>query len=270
MTRAPAKGLRFPDLTVRFVSALVLICVALIDFWHGGLYVTVLVMIATGLMLWEYRRIVCGTVSLREPPLWAMIGAGTVCVLLTGGISLTAGAAALALGVVAVFLTDRARVGWMLPGVLYIALAMAFLVELRRDPVQGFPLVLWLVCVVIAADVGGYFAGRLIGGPKLWPRVSPNKTWAGSLGGLVLALIVGLAFHLSGRISLPMLVGLSAILAAASQLGDLAESALKRKFGRKDSSRLIPGHGGLLDRFDGLLGALWAYGGLSVLGVLEA
>lgn len=246
-----------------------MIGIALVDFWQGGLYVTLLVTLVTGLMLWEYRRIICVELPLRDPALWAMVGAGGLCVMLTGGWSLGVGAAVLALGLVGVAALDRARVAWMVLGAAYIVLAMAFLVELRRDPVQGFPLVLWLVCVVIAADVGGYFAGRIIGGPKLWPKVSPNKTWAGTLGGMILALIVGVAFYVSGRVSLPMLVGLSALMAVASQLGDLAESALKRKFGRKDSSSLIPGHGGLLDRFDGLLGALWAYGLLSVSGMLE-
>lgn len=263
-----AKGLRFPDLTLRVTSAVVLVSIALVDFWQGGIYVTGMVMLGTGLALWEYRRIVLGTLSRREPALWVIILAGAACVLVTGGMSLHAGLLVMLPAAVVVYACDRRHAAWMVPGFIYITLAMAFLIELRRDPVQGFPQVLWLVSIVIAADVGGYFAGRLIGGPKLWPRVSPNKTWAGALGGLALALLVGSAFYASGRVTLPMLVALSGVLAVASILGDLAESALKRRFGRKDSSNLIPGHGGLLDRFDGLLGALWVYGLLSVAGLV--
>ncbi len=268
MSDNAAKGLRFPDLTVRVASALVLVSVALVDFWYGGIYVTLMVMLGTGLALWEYRRLIRVTLSRREPVLWMTVAAGALCILATGGWSLEAGLLILIPGAVLVFFADRDHAKWMVPGFIYITLAMAFLVDLRRDPVQGFPLVLWLVCIVIAADVGGYFAGRLIGGPKLWPRVSPNKTWAGTLGGLVLALAVGSAFYLSDQVTVPMIVLLSGVMAVASQLGDLAESALKRRFGRKDSSNLIPGHGGLLDRFDGLLGALWAYGLISLTGVL--
>ncbi|WP_171324722.1 phosphatidate cytidylyltransferase [Halovulum dunhuangense] len=240
-------------------SAAVLIAIALIDFWRGGLYVTILVMAGTGLMLWEYRRIVLRGLSLSDRTLWIMAGSGAACVAATGLADLPYGVAALAVGLVLTALSDRARIEWMLPGLAYIALPMAILVDMRADPAQGFPLVLWLVCVVIAADVGAYFAGRLIGGPKLWPRLSPKKTWAGAIGGLVAALIVGTAFLFSGHVSLPVLVLLSGIMAVASMAGDLLESWLKRRYGVKDASSLIPGHGGLLDRFDGLIGALWAY-----------
>jgi phosphatidate cytidylyltransferase len=253
-------GPRFADLGVRIASAVVLIAIALIDFWHGGIYVTALVALSAALMIWEYRRIVLHDLSRRDSGLWAMILAGVACVVVTGTHSIVYGFLAMAAGLIPVAFVVRRRLRWMLPGLIYITLGMAFLIELRRDPVEGFPLVLWLVTVVIAADVGGYFAGRLIGGPKLWPKVSPKKTWAGMMGGLALSTIAGTAFYLGGHVSLPWLVALSVLLALASQAGDLAESALKRHFGVKDSSAIIPGHGGLLDRFDGLLGALWAYG----------
>ncbi|MEM8788925.1 MAG: phosphatidate cytidylyltransferase [Pseudomonadota bacterium] len=250
------------------LSAAVLISIALADFWVGGVYVTGLAIIGTALMLWEYRRMILCVLPLHDRALWVMIASGALCVLVTGFVSLTWGVIALLPGILFVARADRSRVAWMVSGLIYIALAMAFLVELRRDPVQGFPLVLWLVTVVIAADVGGYFAGRAIGGPKLWPRISPNKTWAGMLGGLVLAVIAGGIFTLSAYVTLPQILLLSGILALASQAGDLLESWLKRRCGVKDSSRLIPGHGGLLDRFDGLLGALWAYSVISLSGVL--
>jgi phosphatidate cytidylyltransferase len=110
--------------------------------------------------------------------------------------------------------------------------------------------------VVWATDIGGYFAGRSIGGPKLWPRISPNKTWAGAIGGFAASIVVAagfVAFRLGETV--PLLV-LASVLSIASQLGDLFESAVKRRFGVKDSSRIIPGHGGVLDRLDGFVAAV--------------
>ena len=116
----------------------------------------------------------------------------------------------------------------------------------------GLTFVLWLVSVVIASDVAGYFAGRVLGGPKFWPRVSPKKTWSGTVAGWVLAALVGAAFAFWG--GMPWLVvPVSAVLAFAGQMGDIAESAIKRHVGVKDSSNLIPGHGGVLDRFDAMI-----------------
>ncbi len=119
---------------------------------------------------------------------------------------------------------------------------------------------LWLVGVVVASDIGGYFAGRIFGGPKLWPAISPKKTWSGTLGGWGLALGVGFVYWLSGGpVFFFAALLFSVLLAMAAQAGDLFESWLKRKAGIKDSSQLIPGHGGLLDRFDGLLAATSVY-----------
>jgi phosphatidate cytidylyltransferase len=113
---------------------------------------------------------------------------------------------------------------------------------------------LWLVGVVLASDVLGYFAGRLIGGPKFWPRISPKKTWAGTVAGWIGAALVGWAAMSPMGVG-PGLIVLSVVLALAAQMGDIAESAIKRRAGVKDSSRLIPGHGGVMDRFDGMVGA---------------
>jgi phosphatidate cytidylyltransferase len=126
----------------------------------------------------------------------------------------------------------------------------------RLDPLWGFAALMLVLLVVWATDIGGYFAGRLIGGPKLWPQVSPKKTWAGAISGFAASLGVaaGFAAFGLGKI-LPMLL-LGAVLSVASQLGDLFESAVKRRFGVKDSSHIIPGHGGLLDRLDGFVAAI--------------
>ena len=133
-----------------------------------------------------------------------------------------------------------------------VLLAGFGMMSVRDD--MGFVWMLWLVLVVVVTDILGYFAGRLIGGPKFWPRVSPKKTWAGTAGGWVGAALVGAAFAFATGAGL-QLIGVSVAVSMASQMGDIAESAIKRRVGVKDSSNLIPGHGGLLDRFDGMLGA---------------
>ncbi len=126
------------------------------------------------------------------------------------------------------------------------------LVQFRFD--YGFVWILWLMLVVIATDTFGYLAGRTFGGPKFWPKVSPKKTWSGTAAGWVSAGVVGLIFTLFTNAGFTIVL-ISMVLSFASQMGDIAESALKRRMNIKDSSTLIPGHGGLLDRFDALLGA---------------
>lgn len=117
----------------------------------------------------------------------------------------------------------------------------------------------WLISVVIASDVGAYFVGRFVGGPKLAPRVSPGKTISGAIGGLVLACLIGVIVMPGADfgLSFGMVLLASAIVSVASMGGDLAQSAVKRAFGVKDSGTLLPGHGGLWDRFDGMIGAGW-------------
>lgn len=136
-------------------------------------------------------------------------------------------------------------------GVGYIGTAAIAIMFLREQPL-GFALALWTLAIVWATDIGAYFAGRAFGGPKLAPNISPNKTWAGLIGGMIAAGIVGGAIatiaHLPGRA-----LWLAPLLAVAAQIGDLIESGMKRHVGVKDSGRILPGHGGLLDRIDGIL-----------------
>ena len=141
---------------------------------------------------------------------------------------------------------------WLCAGALYIALPVGALIWLRGADQNGLFMILWLFCVVWSADSGAYFFGRAIGGPKFAPKISPKKTWAGFLGGILTAAILagGFAHLLDGNMLRSAVFGL--VVAVISQLGDLLESALKRHFDVKDSSNLIPGHGGLLDRVDGL------------------
>jgi len=148
---------------------------------------------------------------------------------------------------------------WMIAGLLYAGVVLLAPIILRRDPALGFVAILFLFAVVWGTDIAAYFAGRALGGPKLWAAVSPNKTWSGALGGALGGVVTALlVVTVAGLVIAPMLVLVALVLSIASQAGDLLESALKRQFGAKDASDLIPGHGGLMDRLDGFLTAVLA------------
>ena len=148
---------------------------------------------------------------------------------------------------------------WMIAGFLYAGVLLLAPIILRRDPALGFVAILFLFAVVWGTDIAAYFAGRALGGPKLWAAVSPNKTWSGALGGALGGVVTALlVVTVAGLVIAPMLVLVALVLSIASQAGDLLESALKRQFGAKDASDLIPGHGGLMDRLDGFLTAVLA------------
>ena len=151
---------------------------------------------------------------------------------------------------------DR-RAAWLAAGFIYLAPAAIALVRLRHVHLVGRWDMLFLVLVIWASDIGAYLVGRLVGGPKLAPAISPGKTWSGAIGGLIAAGLVGsgVALWAGGRLPLLHCITIAVILGMASQIGDLLESWLKRQFGVKDSGRSIPGHGGLLDRLDGMLTA---------------
>ena len=150
-------------------------------------------------------------------------------------------------------------------GLAYAGTVALAPVALRRDPEYGLVALLFLMAVVWASDIGAFFAGRLIGGPKLAPVVSPNKTWSGAVGGTLGAVAAGGAVAAAaGLVNSLAVVCLALLLSVVSQAGDLFESGVKRRFGVKDSSRLIPGHGGLMDRLDGFLAAAGAAGLLGV------
>jgi len=155
--------------------------------------------------------------------------------------------------------TQTRFAGWMLAGLVYAGILLLGPVALRRDAEFGFAAILFLFAVVWITDIAAYFTGRALGGPKLWPAVSPKKTWSGAIGGMIAAVAAGLlVLWLMGLAVGPMLVLVAAVLSAISQAGDLLESSIKRHFGAKDASHLIPGHGGLMDRLDGSLTAVLA------------
>ncbi len=163
-------------------------------------------------------------------------------------------------------LTEGWGVGWMIAGFVYALLPALALLWLRDRAPQGLELVFWVFLVTWTTDIGAYFAGRAIGGPKLAPSISPNKTWAGLIGGMISAALAGWAW--TQYVMLPVsLIWLAPAFAAAAQGGDLFESWLKRRAGAKDSGSMLPGHGGILDRLDGLvvvatLTALFQTGGV--------
>ncbi len=260
----PAK---FGDLWVRIVSAVVMAAIAGIVFWKGGDYVTVLLVVVGGLMAWEFRRLILPDASTSDMGLWVMVAGTSGAVVAANLFGFFWAFPIVALAAVILWQIKHKRPLWISAGMVYLATPLAALLVIRD--VQGLGSVLWLVGVVIASDVGGYFFGRIFGGPKLWPAISPKKTWSGTLGGWALALVVGFAYWaFGGTQGFQEIMVLSIPLAMAAQAGDLFESWLKRKAGIKDSSHLIPGHGGLLDRFDGLLAATSLYMLLHLLGAL--
>lgn len=252
---------RFGDLGARLASAVVMIVLGVGALIAGGWAMVVLVIACAGLMTWEAARLA----GVPRALLWPAGMLGAVAVL--NALFLPAPWGWLTLAVPAVLvagLAARLR-GPVGAYVLAVLAACALLAVLRET--AGLAAVLWLVMVVVASDVAGYFAGRLLGGPKFWPAISPKKTWSGTVAGWLGAALVGVGFALAGQAGWA-LVALSVPVALAGQMGDIAESWLKRRAGVKDSSALIPGHGGLLDRFDALILAALVAGALLPLGVL--
>lgn len=240
---------KWSDLAPRLVSGVVMVFVGLAEIWAGGHWFHVFIALVCGGMIWELARM-CA--PLKPSVALQMGGVAALCsmlaIYLPGGYALPF---LLVPSMVGLSLLPQRRV-MFLTFCAMILIAGYGMVRLRDD--QGALWLGWLVGVVVVTDIAGYFAGRLIGGPKFWPRVSPKKTWSGTAAGWVAAALVGAAFGLWTGEGLH-LAGVSVALSMASQMGDMAESAAKRRVGVKDSSNLIPGHGGLMDRFDGMLGA---------------
>lgn len=242
------------NLLLRVAAALVLAPAAVAIAYAGGaLWILLVTLAAAGLYV-EWLMIV-GTAGEKR------VVASGVAALLIAGLCLAIGRIdasllALAAGLAGVALLSRQRRLWNAAGFFYAAAAEVAAVLVRLDQAWGFVALILILLVVWVTDIGGYFAGRGIGGPKLWPRVSPKKTWAGAIGGFAASLVTAGGFAAFGLGKTGPLLLLGAILSIASQFGDLFESAVKRRFGVKDSSQIIPGHGGLMDRLDGLVAAV--------------
>jgi phosphatidate cytidylyltransferase len=245
-----------PEVGLRVASALVLATVALGAAIASPWTFALLVVVSSVIVAWEWGRVVRSK-SFDGIIMIEAVGVAALVILVTLGRPDLA-LIALAASVAAIGFVGQASnaLGWSIAGLAYAALPAWALVWLRSDQAFGAIAVLYLFAIAWTTDTASYAAGRLIGGPKLAPRISPRKTWSGFIIGTLAPALVGYAFALTlGDTKLFRLAAVSIVLALACQAGDLLESAVKRRFGAKDMSQLIPGHGGLLDRIDGLLAA---------------
>jgi phosphatidate cytidylyltransferase len=239
---------RFQDLAPRLGTALLLFLVGGVAVVLGGYWFIALIALIVGAMIWELAMMV--RAGGRRARLMAVAGAGTLMAanVLPVGFGLPLLMLVPMLGIATIRRHRRVMVGFTAA----ILLSGLSLTQHLTD--FGLVWMIWLISIVVASDVFGYFAGRILGGPKFWPRVSPKKTWAGTVAGWIGAAVVGVVWVLWQRAGWET-VGISVALAMMAQMGDIAESAVKRRMGVKDSSNLLPGHGGLFDRFDAMMGA---------------
>ena len=246
---------KWGDLGIRTLSAAVLIPAVLADVWVGGIWFHLFVALIGILMALEWVTIV----HRGSPVQFALHAAGAMCgALLPLDVGLKGGLIAIAvIAVLSAAIAAREEPGgpkWRYLGVVYVSVPPIALVMLREDPAFGIAAIVLVMLMVWAADTFAYFSGRIIGGPKLAPRISPKKTWAGLFGAMagsaLAALVVAYAMGLPAVL---VLVIIAALLAIVEQGGDLFKSSMKRHYGVKDSGQLIPGHGGVIDRVDGLV-----------------
>ncbi len=243
------------ELGLRVFSAIIMLAIVVTLSWVGGTAFLLLCLILSAFLYYEWQKIVRltpfdGTEALLTLGFAGLLASSALGFLIFGIVGF------LALG----FLLELTSVGyeksdvrWIGLGALYCAIpAIAFPVIREMG---GFAPLMFLFVVVWATDIGAYFSGRSFGGAKLMPSISPKKTWSGAIGGLICAVVVALLFSSVIYLPIVVLVLSAAVLSVASQAGDLFESGIKRYFNVKDSSQLIPGHGGFLDRLDGLVAA---------------
>jgi phosphatidate cytidylyltransferase len=241
------------NLLVRVAAAVVLAPLTIALAYAGGWFWVALVTLAVVGLYAEWVSVV-GAFAPRAVAAGAAAFATAGFFLATGRIDRALVVLLVGVGIVMLLVPERRF--WIGTGFAYAAAAEVASVLVRLDQAYGFAALMFVLLIVWVTDTGGYFAGKGIGGPKLWPRVSPRKTWAGAAGGFAASLVVATGFAAFGAGKAGSLLLLGAALSIASQLGDLFESAVKRRFGVKDSSQIIPGHGGLLDRLDGFVAAV--------------
>lgn len=258
---AKAGGDAANNVMLRIASAAVLAPIAIGFAYIGGWLFLALCAAAAARILWEWMRLVADHPDRRVllPGFAALIAA----LFLTGFDEPAAAAATIVIGAAlaggTLMAPARNSVGWAMGGIFYAGIAFLGPAVLRRDPTLGFTAVLFVALTVWATDICAYAAGRAIGGPLLWPEISPHKTWAGAMGGVLGGVAAGTMVAYASGIGMLAAIGVIALLLSLlTQVGDLFESAVKRRFGAKDASYLIPGHGGLMDRLDGFLVAGFA------------
>ena len=248
------------ELRLRIISGIILAAIVLCATWYGGLGFRLLAAAIGLLVYYEWSTI--SDLHGRDPQGNALGWLGLV--LIAGSTLMdesvySVEVLAAFVAVTALMVAVRQKSWWLPGGVLYSGLMAIALAEIRDDDLRGFVLMMFIFATVWATDIFAYFVGRAIGGPKLAPSISPGKTWSGAIGGAVAAVIAGTAvvwsYFSADDLRVPIL---ALVLSICSQIGDLFESFIKRRFGVKDSSHLIPGHGGVMDRVDGLIFACFA------------
>jgi len=253
---------KWTDLAPRVLSAIAMAAVAVAAIWIGGLAFRALIAVVIGLCIWELAGLMKGPAANVRDPIRLLLGALAAATIWIAGMGLEEAVPP------AVLLTPKLLAILLVPlgGMVLIAkqrLLFALysfwimLAGLGFLAIGPGPLLIWFILIIIISDVAGYFMGRIIGGPKFWPRISPKKTWSGTIAGWIGALALGWVGVKLGYFTVFEAL-FAPLLAFAGQLGDIAESAIKRRMGVKDSSNLIPGHGGVLDRFDAMIGAAGA------------
>lgn len=237
------------ELTQRLLVGAILIVVAIAEIWLGGTAFWVLATVGGLIMVSEFSGLLKVTEQHRRMAMYAM------CIPLGVLSPLALGPSFFAFGLIigmAIGVAMIARNAALGAGLVYVGLPVLALLWLRERPDNGLVLTLWALSLVWATDIGAFFSGRTIGGPKIAPAISPSKTWAGLIGGVAMAMVLAMGFR--HWLGLPLvLVWATPLLAVAAQAGDFFESWMKRRAGVKDSGSLLPGHGGVLDRLDGVV-----------------
>jgi phosphatidate cytidylyltransferase len=257
VSEAPFKRRANSEILIRIYSALFLAGIALFMTLTSVESFAALIVLFMAAMAWEWGRLVRG--AGLDPTSGLQLAATAAATWLTVNGCPACALFAVIAGTALVFVfrlaeDERPQAWWSAAGVYYAGLPAVALIWIRSDAEYGSIAILYLFAIVWTTDSAAYLFGRWIGGPKLAPRISPKKTWAGFVGGTLSAGLAGLVFAaIAGPAYSPWLGALAIGLALLAQLGDLGESAIKRFFGIKDSSGLIPGHGGVLDRIDGLI-----------------
>ena len=249
MSKNLLKNLKFSDLYLRVISALVMIIVAVMCIYLGTFSYALLLIFLSAVIFYEANGLLGSKQKLLSEIILVLLT--IVCFSIFSFSNVIWGYFLLVIP--AIFLSFNAtnnRIMSFFTGILIILALMTYF-ELKLY--FGNLVIFWLVSCVAASDIAGYFIGRLIGGPKIWVVISPNKTWSGTIAGWIAASLVGFIFMIGYDLDLQIVL-LSFIVVIFAQAGDFYESWLKRRIGKKDSSKLIPGHGGFLDRFDGLIG----------------
>ena len=248
------------DLLPRVLSAIVMVALALGALWLGGRWFVAFWYLASAAIVWEWLGLIGSQRRLFSSAFGAAVLAICAGLVVNGALEFAALTAVC--GIVAMGILEReGKPYWAAAGLAYAAILLLSVTSLRLSVYEphGFNSILWLFAIVWGTDILAYFGGRLIGGPKLWPRVSPSKTWSGFLcgvtGGMIAGLIVLLVQLPASQHAWIAFILIGFLLGAISQGGDLLESSIKRHYGAKDASQLIPGHGGFMDRLDGFITA---------------